>query len=159
MNIKYKRAYLTSCQLIEAPGKYDLVVSNDVTEANLVSNEDGTAPRYIVGFKAIAADKLPQVREVFKENEEVDIEQTNGLFMTGNIWKTGKEVLPAKGETVSCIIDFVQPRVEEGQPEAEPVLRVTSMKVHKSRAAQKLDLNKLFEATETTPASSTLQHS
>lgn len=156
--IKYKRAFLTMCALITAAGKYALQVSNDVTDKNLVTNEDGKAPRYIVGLKAIAADKLGQVREVFKGSEEVDIDQTNGLFMTANIWKTGSEVLPVKNEIVDCIVDYVPSK------EGEMVLRVTNISVRKANVATKVDLNKLFaETTELATAASetadTLQHS
>lgn len=154
--IKYKKAYLADCQVIDAPGKYALKVSNDVTDKNLVASEDGTNPRYIVGFKAIAADKLPQVAEVFKNDEEVDIEQTNGLFMTANLWQTGNEQIPVKGETVDAIVDLVPAR--EGE---DLVLRITSFKVRKAQVAKKLDLNKLFAPTETEAATSgnNLQHS
>lgn len=156
--IKYKRAYLTMCAMIAAAGKYALQVAHDVTDKNLVANEDGTAPRYIVGLKAIAADKFTQVREVFKGADEVEIDQTNGLFMTGNIWKTGNETLPAKNEIVDCIVDYVPSR-ETG----EPVLRVTNITVRKALIAPKLDVNKFFEEIAVPAAvvasTETLQHS
>lgn len=155
--IKYKRAYLSACALIAVAGKYSLQVSNDVTDKNLVANEDGSAPRYIVGLKAIAEDKYAQVREVFKDSEEVEIDQTNGLFMTANIWKTGNEVLPVKNEIVDCIVDYV-PNKESG----EMVLRIVSIKVRKATVADKLDVIKFFTEVETPTvesSSTTLQHS
>lgn len=153
--IKFKREYLASYKQILTPGKFALQVSNDVTDKNLVTDEDGGKPRYIVGLKAIAPDKIAQLKEVFKDNSEVDIEQTNGLFMTLNIWKTGNEQLPVKGEFIACVADFVAPR--EGD---ERVLRIISHKVNAAKEAPALDLNTLF-AEEATPAKqgATLQHS
>lgn len=152
--IKLKRAFLSACTLITQPGKYFLQVSNDVTEKNLVANADGTAPRYIVGLKAITEDKLAQAREVFGENEEVNIEQTNGLFLTANIWQTGSETLPVKGEVVEAVVDYVTPRDGE-----ELVLRVTNIRVKKAINAPKVNLEKLFAAQATPAMGSTLAHS
>lgn len=146
--IKFKKAQLASYEVITQPGKYSLQVANDVTDKNRVTNEDGSAPRYIVGFKAIAEDKLAQVREAFKGAngetlDEIEIDGTNGCFMTGNLWDSTGVVIPAKGERVDCIVDLVKARDTD-----EEVLRVISMKVRKSISAPKVDLNTFFENTE-----------
>lgn len=140
--IKFKRERLGDYALIETPGKYELVATSDVTERNLVTDEDGKNPRYIASFKAIAVDNFPQLKEVFKDAEEVLIEQTNGLFLTANIWKTpGRQAqLPMKGEKVECNIDFVKAREGEGQ-----VLRITNIKLRPALVANKLDISSFFK--------------
>lgn len=140
MSIQFKRSYLASFQQILKPGKYEVQVQTNVTEANLVSDEDGSKPRYIATLKAIAKDKLEQLRQTFAEAEEVDIEQTNGLFMTANIWvKEGVSPdLPMKGETVEVTVDEVPSR------EGEAVLRVTNIKRKPAEVAKKLDLANFF---------------
>lgn len=141
MSIQFKRSYLAAFVQILLAGKYDLVVQSDVTEANLVRDEDGSKPRYIATLKAIAKDKLPQLREVFATEEQVDIEKTNGLFMTANIWvKEGVPTsLPMKGETVEVIIAEVPARDTE-----EPVLRVTKLARKASGVANKLNITEFF---------------
>lgn len=152
--IKFKREYLASYSIVVEPGKYALQVSNDVTDKNLVANEDGTSPRYIVGLKAIASDKVAQLKEVFKDTDEVEIDQTNGLFMTANIWANGNERLPVKGEMIDCVVDMVKSRESE-----ELVLRIVGSKVRKAIVAPKLDLVKLFEQeVDANPPATTLVH-
>lgn len=153
--IKFKKSYLKNYAIITEPGKYALRVSNDVTDNNLVTNEDGLFPRYIVTLKAIPADKTSQLREVFRENEEVDIECMNGVFMTGNVYQKEGVKLPAKGEVVDCVVEYVKSRDSE-----ELVLRVISLKVHPSIQAPKLDIMKFFEDTVITPpVGEVIQHS
>jgi hypothetical protein len=151
-SIKLKRAYLAGCQMITQPGKYSLTVSS---APNLFTDDKGS--RYIVGTKAIAEHKLAQARELFKESEEVDIEQTQGLFLTGNIWvREGYRVnLPAKGENVDCNVDYVPSR------EGDMILAITSLSVKEAVKGEKINLDTFFAATEV-PAEgngTTLQHS
>ena len=138
--IMFKKASLATFAIITAAGKYALQVYSNVSDKNLVTDENGENPRYIVTLRAIPADKLPQLKAVFAENEEVPIENTNGLFLTANIWKReGQQtVLPMKGETVEAIIGEVLSR------EGEPVLRVTDLKVSSAITANKLDLVSFF---------------
>jgi len=139
--INFKRSSLAGFQQITEPGKYKLQVLNNVTDKNLVQSESGRQS-YIVSFKAISADKLEQVKQVFAESEEVAIEQTNGLFLTGNIWKNSDETpaLPMKGEEVEATIAYVPSR------DGEEVLRVTNMRVLGAKTAPKLSLEGLFAA-------------
>ena len=155
--IKFKKSQLASYDAITTPGKYYLTVSNDVTEKNLVTPDDGSSSRYIVGFKAIPEDKLGQVKAAFKDADEIDIEKLNGSFLTGNIWlpaNGNQPALPVKGEKVECIVDYVKLRDSE-----EMALRVTNMKVREAQKAAKLDVAALFAETETANTDSTLQHS
>lgn len=154
--IMFKRTYLTSYRIITEPGKYALQVSNDVSEKNLVTNEDGTFPRYIAGLKAIAVDKLPQLKAAFGDADEVPIEQLNGVFMSANIPANEYTILPAKGELIDTVVDYVMNAEKSGQ-----VLRAISTKVRKAKTAPVFDVVKFFEATEATTAKAgtTLQHS
>lgn len=150
--IKLKTAYLAGCQMITQPGKYSLTVSS---QPNLFTDDKGS--RYIVGFKAIADHKLAQTRELFKNNTEVNIEQTQGLFMTGNIWaREGAKVnLPAKGENVDCTVDYVPSREDKDVL----ILAITSMSVKEAVKANKIDLTTFFAEEEVKVEGSTLQHS
>lgn len=141
-SITFKRTSLASYREIKGPGTYELEVSNNVTEKNLFEDENGRQ-RFIVGFKAVASDKLPQLREVFGANAEVPVEQTNGLFLTGSIWKNGEETpaLPMKGEKAKVTIDWVTPREAA---EGEVVLRITNIQVMAAKTANKLSLETLF---------------
>lgn len=145
--IPFKRSALQSFAMITAADigrKLELEVLHNVTEKNLVESESGKKS-YIVSLKAISPDKLPALREVFADNEEVDIEQTNGLFMTANIWKNGEETpaLPMKGEKINCTIAEVPNR------DGEPVLRVNNTQVQAAHVATKLDLQSVFEQART----------
>ena len=136
-SIKFKRTKLAEYSLISTPGKYELEASSNVTERNLVTDEADNS-RYIASFKAIAKDKFTQLKETFKDIEEVDIEQTNGLFLTANIWNNGSVELPMKGEKVECNIDFVEAR------DGSSVLRITNIKLRPAKKADKLDLSSFF---------------
>jgi hypothetical protein len=140
--ITFKRTSLAGYREIKTPGTYELEVSNNVSEKNLFEDENGRQ-RYIVGFKAIASDKLPQLREVFGNSPEVAIESTNGLFLTGSIWKNGESTpaLPMKGEKAKVTIDWVNPREAA---EGEVVLRITNIQVQAAKTADKLSLETLF---------------
>lgn len=151
--IKFKRAALAMFSVITKPGKYELEAYSNVTEKNLVTDADGSRPRYIASFKAIAADKLTQVKETFKDAEEVDIDQTSGLFLTANIWVGSTQpALPMKGEKVECNIDFVTSR------DGSPVLRITNIKLKPAEKAVSLDLESFFAEAEVKQTSDTLTH-
>lgn len=138
--IKFKKQQLANYSLIKAPGKFALQVASNVTDKNLYTDENSRS-RHIVNLKAIAIDKLSQVQALFQSSEEVEIDQTNGLFLTASIWaEEGKtQELPMKGETVDVTIDNVVSR------EGEEVLRVTNIRVRPSTAPAKLSLASLFE--------------
>lgn len=138
--IKFKRENLAKYKTISTPGKYELEVASNVSEKNRITDEDGKNPRYIVNLRAVANDKLPQLRELFKDQEEVEIEETNGLFLTGNIWERDgqKTTLPMKGEKVDCAVDTVTSR------EGEEVLRVVNMRVNPSAAPEAISLDTFF---------------
>lgn len=141
--INFKREQLGQYRTITSPGTYELQVANNVSEKNLFRDADGKG-RYIINLKAIASDKLAQVKETFKEAEVLPIEATAGLFMTGSIWKNGEEtpVLPMKGETVKVTVGFVASR------EGEEVLRVTNIVVQAAKQAAKLNLQEFFAPVE-----------
>ncbi len=148
--IIFKRSQLANFSPIDEPGKYKLTVLNNVSEKNLFTDENGRQ-RYIVSLKAIATDKLPAIQEVFGASEEVAIESTNGLFLTGSIWKNEGETpaLPMKGEEVEVTVG------EVASQDGEAVLRVTNMRVLAAKTAKKLDVAAFFAPV----ATGTLQHS
>ena len=144
--IMFQKAWLLIFSFITAPGKYSLTVQNNVTEKNLYTDEKGRQ-RYIVGLKAIANDQLPQLQQKFANGEsELPIEETNGLFLTGAIWKKDENdqpALPMKGEEVEVTIGFVKNRDEV------EVLRVTNIHVLPAKKAATLSLEALTPATAT----------
>lgn len=125
-----------------APGTYELEVTNNVTENNQYTDASGT--RYIVNLKAIAPDKLEQVRQAFKGKESISSEEAQGLFMTGSIWKAeGKTpVLPMRGEIVKATLALVPSR------DGEEVLRITNILVQPAKQAARLDVAKFFAEVE-----------
>lgn len=148
--IMIKKTLLATFVIIAEAGKYKIPVLSNVTEAALVDDGDGNNPRYIINLRAIAQDKLAQVQEVFKDKEEVPIEDTNGLFMTCNAWvrrdNEGKFTvmpeLPVKGEEIEAVVAPVKSR------DAEEVLRVTNHRVIAAKRATRLDITKLFKTEE-----------
>jgi hypothetical protein len=125
---------------IDSPGTYTIEVASNVSEKNLVKNANGES--YIVGFKAIAEDKKAQVLEVFTGKNEVPIEMTQGLFLTGNLWKTpGLKRLPMKGEKVDVVIDWVPTREDKDVM----VLRIKTMNLRPVSEAKKLDIASFFK--------------
>lgn len=141
VGIKFAKALLVGYLLIEAAGKYLVKVQNNVGDQNLYTDEQGNT-RYIVSLKAIMKDKLPQVLEVFKGVDEVDIEATNGLFATASIFKNGDNTpaLPMKGEEVEVICGYVPDR------DGVEVLRVTNIHVLPAKKAVGLDLAAIEKA-------------
>lgn len=134
--LKFQTTKLATFDIIEKPGVYTLEVLTPVTEKNLVKNENGRES-YIVSFKAISQDKLGQVTKTFEGKEEVDIEETSGLFLTGNIWKNeGEEApaLPMKGQKVQANV------IETLSRDGELVLRVSEIKVPSAIKAQKFNI-------------------
>lgn len=139
--IIFKREQLGNYSPINEPGTYELEVAGNVTEKNLFTDESGS--RYIVNLKAIAKDKLQQVKETFKEHESLPIEQTAGLFMTGSIWKNGAITLPMRGEKVKVTVAFVPSR------DGEEVLRVTNILVQPAKTAARLNVASFFAVEAT----------
>lgn len=132
--IKFKTALLSTFAMISEPGKYKVQVLNNVSEKNLYT-ENGRS-RYIVNLKAIAADKKAEVFETFSGKGEVEIDETNGLFLTASIWKNGEETpaLPMKSEIVTVNVGLVADR------DGVEVLRVTNIQVAAAKTASKFSL-------------------
>lgn len=127
---------------IDLPGTYTLEVASNVSEKNLVKNANGES--YIVGFKAIAEDKKAQVLEVFSGKNEVPIEMTQGLFLTGNLWRNPSlKRLPMKGEKVDVVIDWVSTREDK----EITVLRIKTMNLRPVSEAKKLDIASFFSGS------------
>jgi hypothetical protein len=145
--IEFGTENLSNYSHITAPGTYTLEVASTVTEKNLVQNSNGGAS-YIVGFKAIADDKMAQVLEVFNGKHKVAIEETQGLFLTGNLWKNagGVSRLPIKNEKMDVVIDWVPTRENKD----EVVLRIKSMNLRPVTEAKKLDISSFFSGTPAT---------
>lgn len=145
----FKKSNLAKFAVITRPGKYKLGCYSDVTNRNLV---DG---KYITTLKAIASDKLGQVREAFGTEEEIAIERTNGLFLTANIWDKEGVRLPAKGEMVEATIDYVTARNSE-----EQVLRVVALSVPQAETATKFNVESFFAPAEevAAPEGTVLEH-
>jgi hypothetical protein len=156
--IKFKKDQLKNFAVITAPGKYELECSSNVTDRNLYTDAEGRS-RYITGFKAIPIDKLAQLKAAFEGKEEVDIEDLNGITLTGASWiNPGREdvELAVKGEKVTVVIGEVEDR------EKNVVLRVTNMQVKKAASVKKLDIDKFFapetEEVTSNEESKTLVH-
>lgn len=144
--IKFKRAWLATFAYLTSPGKYIVKVLNNVSEKNLFTDENGRQ-RYIVGVRALAPDQLPQLQQVFAEGqEEVAIEETNGLFLTAAIWKKDENdqpMIPMKGEEVEVTVGLVANR------DAVEVLRITNIRVLPAKKATTLSLDALIPAAAT----------
>lgn len=138
--------------LITRPGMYALQVASTVTEKNLVQNASNGNSSYIVGFKAIAEDKFAQVQEVFGESDVVAIESTQGLFLTGNLWKQNASRLPLKNEYVDCVIDYVPTREDKDVA----VLRITAMSLRPMSEAKKINVSEFFSGHSTSASEGTI---
>jgi hypothetical protein len=138
--IKFKRSLLATFAMLSIPGKYTVKVFTNVSEKNLFTDEKGQQ-RYIIGLRAIAPDQVPQLKQVFAEGvEEVDIEETNGLFLTAAIWKKDENdqpALPMKGEEVEVNFGPVLNR------DGEEVLRITNIHVLPAKKAEAFSLASL----------------
>ena len=138
--VTFKKSWLKDYKVIKDPmSKVELTVTSQVDERHRVPTENGHS--YIVNLKAIAKDKLDDVLALFKENDEVPIAETNGLFLTGNIWHnegSPAPELPMKGEKILANIDYVENR------EGEEVLRVTTMAIRAAATASQFDFDALF---------------
>lgn len=139
--IMFKVTSLLLFALIQKPGKYLLDVFSTVTDANFIPGEEGKSDKHIVTVRAIAKDKAAQVKEVFAGKTEVEIEETNGLFMTGSIWNGP---LPMKGEKIECVVDYV-----DNADKTERVLRITGLRVATAETAEKFSLESLNAVTAT----------
>jgi hypothetical protein len=119
--------------------KVELEVLTPVTEKNLIVGDDGRA-RYIVTLKAIPQDKVSALVERFAGKTEATYEDTNGLFLTMNIWVNDgiQPALPMKGEKILCAIGYVPNRERTAE-----VLRVIDHKLKPAQAAPRFDLGSI----------------
>ncbi len=140
-NAVFRTEWLKKYDIIDREmNKVELEVTSSVSEKNLIpeKTENGkTIPaHYIVNLKAIAADKVPDLKALLEKHAgkaEFPIEETKGLFLTGTLFANAKSLeLPIKNEKVVCSIGTVEDR------EGNEVLRVTSMNVRPAAKATKL---------------------
>lgn len=143
----FKREWLKDYKVIERPmQKVELEVTSNVSEKHRINSTDPTkSDKYIVNLKAIPVDQYDKLVELLKDNSEVPIEKTNGMFLTGTIWVNGEEkpYLPMKGEALLCNIDYVENR------EKEQVLRVTNVQAQPAQTAPAFDFAGAFEEEAT----------
>lgn len=133
--IKFKLTSLLSFAIISKPGKYLLKVFNNVSDANLIPATETANAHHIVTLRAVPADKFAQLKELFRDGKtEVDIEDTNGLFMTANRWEG--EALPMKGEAIECVVDYV-----DNKDKTEKVLKIAQSRVVAAKAADTIDMS------------------
>jgi len=137
---KFYRDNLRSYEHIVAPGTYMLMCANNVSDKHLKAEPDGSNARYIVQFMAINDDKLPELVALLKDNDEVDIKLTEGLFLTHSIpANNGREVrLPMFKERVECVVDWV-PLVDGSK-----ALRIVNAKYRDPSRPPKFDMSIFF---------------
>lgn len=138
--MKFYRSSIVGYETFEKPGRYTLVCANNVTDKHLVCDPDGTNPRYIVNFKAIAPDKVKDVTAILMDNEEVDMELMKGMFLTYSIYVNDKPevVLPIRGEKIECIIDLVTLR------DGTDALRIVAATLKERGKSKKFDSSVFF---------------
>ncbi len=136
--IMFKRALLAAYALLTKPGKWKVTVANNVDERSLVTDEKTGQRKYIINLKALAPDQYELAKDVFRDKEEVEIEDTNGLFLTSNAWFSPNQELPLKGEVVEAFLGYVKNRA------GVQVLRITGLRVGKAMEAVTIDLDDMF---------------
>lgn len=139
--IMFKRSSLSGYSLLPKPGKWKVTVANNVDERSLYKDEKSGQVKYIINLKALAPDQYELAKDVFRDKEEVEIEETNKLFLTASVWVNGNtatQELPLKGEVVEAFLGFVKNR------EGMDVLRITGLRVGKALEAVTIDLEDMF---------------
>lgn len=153
--VAFKRKWLKDVAVIREPmSKVELEVTSNVTERHRINaTEPGKSDKYIVNLKAVPADKYDDLVALLKDREEVPIEETNGMFLTGSIFVNDgeKPYLPMKGEKLLCNIGYVEDRGEN------QVLRVTNTHPQPARTAPKFDFAGAFEAQTATTGTEVAQ--
>lgn len=144
----FKKEWLKNLVVIDKPmSKVEIEVTSNVTERHRINaTEPGKSDKYIVNLKAVPKDKYDELVALFKDRDEVPIEETNGLFLTGAIWvgENEKPYLPMKGEKLLCNIEFVEDRA------GDQVLRVTNTQPQPAATAAKFDFEGAFEQAPAT---------
>lgn len=141
---KFRRILLDGYRAIVEPGKYLLPVQNNVDVRHLYVDPEGRA-KYIINFKAMAPDQVERAVSIFGNDDEVSLELTNGLFLTGSVLKREMEeryTLPLKGERIEVNIDYVLTR------ENQTVLRITSVRPNTIKNARYLSVADIFRRNE-----------
>lgn len=137
----FKKEWLKDVIIVKRPmSKAAFRVAQNVSERNYIApTEPGKNGKYIVTLKAVAADQIDRLKELFRNRDEVPIEETNGIFMTASIWENQEGVtpdLPIRGEEVLCNVDYVMNK-EKTQRLLRVVGQVGLQKV--DRTAQTID--------------------
>lgn len=142
----FKKSWLTGVQAVDrVMSKVELTVASTVTERNRIrATEPGKSDKYIVTLRAIPADKFPKIKELFKNTDEVPIEQMRDVFLTASIWVNNPEQLPQlpmKGEKVMASIDLVPTREDRNRY----VLRVVGIALQPAAVAPTIDWDGFFD--------------
>ncbi len=117
-------SYIQSRVQVNEPGKYTL----QVISANPYEN------RIILGLKAQSIEGLAKAKEFLREGKFNDAANTN---MSTSVYADSSFV-PAKGEYVACMVDYVENR------KGEMILGVTSVSEIKARTTKKVNLGDEF---------------
>lgn len=142
----FKREYLQGVKQITKPmSRVELVVAHTVTERNRINaTEPGKSDKYIVTLKAVPADQLNKLKELFKDSNETAIENMRNVFLTASLWINDPEnppVLPLKGEKVMCAINYVPSRDDK----EKLVLRTVAFSMQPSVVAPDFSFDEVFE--------------
>lgn len=134
-------------QVIESTGKTKLRVGyiSDsmpaLKDGEEMFNSDGVLlEKRIINFKAFPASKVPKVLEIFKDKNEIDISELNGLNLTATAF-AGMPI-PMKGELIDCQIEYAEDR------EGNPVLTVQAYSVPDAKVAKSFSFSDDFETAE-----------
>ena len=117
-------SYIQSRVQVNEPGKYTL----QVISANPYEN------RIILGLKAQSIEGLAKAKEFLREGKFNEAANTN---MSTSVYNDSS-FIPAKGEYVTCMVDYVENR------KGEMILGVTSVSEIKARATKKVNLGDEF---------------
>lgn len=140
-NLLFKRDWLADYIVVDEPGTYEAVTTSTPNLYDPAEYGEEGNPRYIVNVKAVTEENLPKVVETLDGQEFVRIDQTNGLFMNGNIWinEDGEEpMLPGKRELVKINVNYITNRA------GEEVLGITDITVLPTKKGKKINMNALF---------------
>lgn len=118
-------SYIQSRVQITEPGKYTL----QVISANPYEN------RIILGLKAQSIEGLAKAKEFLREGKFNEAANTN---MSTSVYNDSS-FIPAKGEHVACMVDYVENR------KGEMVLGITSVSEIKARTTKKVNLGDEFD--------------
>jgi hypothetical protein len=122
--LKKTSVEIAKYKAIKGPGVYEVYAGSN----NWIEQKGLDEGKFIVNLKAVPSHKVQDFLDLFKDSDEIAIEDLKGLTMTANIpVNNGRANVPMKNQLVKIMVDF-----RDNADKTAQVLCVTAIEVPKA---------------------------